>query len=135
MLNKIIIIGHVARKPELKSSANGNQYCKFSVATSRGYGDKRVSQWNDVVAFGKQAENCCAYIDKGSVCCVEGSLVIETFTDKNGTKRKSAVIHASSVTFISSKNREKSDTEQMQNIAPDYSAQEPDVVEEDEIPF
>lgn len=135
MLNKIIIIGHVARKPELKASANGNQYCKFSVATSRGYGDKRVSQWNDVVAFGKQAENCCAYLDKGSVCCVDGTLVTETFTDKSGVKRKSSAIHASSVTFISSKNREKSDTEQMQSIAPDYSAQEPDGVKEDEIQF
>ena len=135
MLNKIIIIGHVARKPELKASANGNQYCKFSVATSRGYGDKRVSQWNDVVALGKQAENCCAYLDKGSVCCVDGTLVTETFTDKSGVKRKNSVIHAATVTFVSSKARGQSEPASSTTNTPDYSVAETDNIGEDEIPF
>lgn len=101
MYNRTVLIGHVARKPELKQSDKGTAYCKFSVATNRGYGDKKSTQWNDIVAFGKQAENCCKFLDKGSVCCVEGELVIESFAGKDGAKKKSVSIQASSVIFVS----------------------------------
>lgn len=102
MLNKVILIGRSSNKPSLKESQNGVKYCAFSIATNSGYGDKKQTDWHDITAFGKLAEVCSQYIEKGTMVYVEGRIQYSTY-EKDGQKHKSTKIIASDVTLLSSK--------------------------------
>lgn len=102
MLNKVILIGRSSNKPSLKESQNGVKYCAFSIATNSGYGDKKQTDWHDITAFGKLAEVCSQYVEKGTMVYVEGRIQYSTY-EKDGQKHKSVKIIASDVTLLSSK--------------------------------
>lgn len=95
MLNKIIVIGHVGQKPEVKTLASGRLMATLSVATSRQWRDKdsgerkQKTQWHRIVCFN---EGLCKiidqYVDKGSKLYVEGELWSRPWTDKDGIKRE-----------------------------------------------
>ena len=69
-MNKIIVIGHLGRDPEMKYMPNGQSVTSFSIASSRKYttssGERREeTEWFNVSAFGRQAELCNQYLAKG----------------------------------------------------------------------
>mgnify|MGYP002010232646 CR=1 FL=1 len=103
-VNKVILIGNLTRKPELKSLASGNHLTNISIATNdrRKVGDEwqSVPEYHDIVLFGKQAENCVQYLDKGRQAYIEGRLQTRKYTDKNGVERRRTEIVASSVQFL-----------------------------------
>ena len=76
-MNKVIISGNLGQKPEVRKANSGNSVCNFGVATNQRVkkGDDWVdnTEWHQVVVFGKQAENCEKYLDKGSKVLIEGS--------------------------------------------------------------
>lgn len=134
MLNQVLMIGRVGRKPEAKDSKNGNKYSQFSIVVdSFGAGQKK-SQWIDITVFGKTAENCAEYLDKGSIVAVEGSLQIDEY-EKDKVKHKKAYILGSRVTFISSKQsgQNQSKTDDVIPTQPEGESFGGDVV--DDIPF
>lgn len=102
MLNKVILIGRSSNKPSFKESPNGVKYCAFSIATNSGYGDKKQTDWHDITAFGKLAEVCSQYIEKGTMVYVEGRIQYSTY-EKDGQRHKSTKIIASDVTLLSPK--------------------------------
>jgi len=83
-MNKIIVIGHLGRDPEMRYTPNGQGVTSFSVASSRKYttssGEQREeTEWFNCSAFGKLADTCNQYLTKGKQVYVEGRLSSRTY--------------------------------------------------------
>jgi len=107
MLNKIFIMGRLARDPELRRTQSGTPVASFRLAVDRDFKDKntgeRVTDWIDVVAWRQTAEFVSRYFTKGRMAVVEGRLQMRDWTDKDGNKRTSAEVVADNVYFGDSK--------------------------------
>ena len=92
-INKVILVGNLGAKPEVKYASNGNAISNLSLATSESWTDKSTGQkqesteWHRVSLFGKLAEIAGQYLDKGSKVYVEGKLQTRKYTDKEGIER------------------------------------------------
>ena len=92
-INKVILVGNLGAKPEVKYASNGNAIANLSVATSDSWTDKNTGQkqerteWHRVSLFGKLAEIAGQYLDKGSKVYVEGKLQTRKWQDQNGQDR------------------------------------------------
>jgi len=92
-INKVILIGNLGAKPELKYSATNTAITNLSVATSESWTDKNTGQkqekteWHRVSVFGKLAEVVSNYCDKGSKVYIEGKLQTRKWQDKVGADR------------------------------------------------
>ena len=88
-LNKVMLIGHLGRDPEIRYSQQGLAMVNFSVATSEQWTDKNTgerqerTEWHRIVAFGKQAEILEKYLSKGSQIYIEGRLQTRSY-EKDG---------------------------------------------------
>jgi len=107
--NKIVIIGHLGRDPETKSTLNGTQICNFSVAVSETYHDEKKTEWFNVIAFKKTAEICQKYLHKGDPAMVEGKLQTRTWDASDGTKKTTVEIVASNIVLLGSKPAKRED--------------------------
>ena len=89
-INKVILIGNLGAKPELRQATNGNAIASFTIATSESWTDKTTGQkqekteWHRVSLFGKLAEIAGQYLDKGSKVYVEGKLQTRKWQNKEG---------------------------------------------------
>lgn len=106
MFNKAILIGRVGNTPELSVSQTGTGICKFRVATSTGFGEKKRTDWHNIVCFGKLADNMSKYVQKGTVVNVEGSIQYSEY-EKDGQKRVYTSILADTVNIITGGNFHK----------------------------
>jgi single-strand DNA-binding protein len=92
-INKVILIGNLGAKPELKYSSTNTAITNLSVATSESWTDTGTGQkqekteWHRVSVFGKLAEIVSNYCDKGSKVYIEGKLQTRKWQDKNGSDR------------------------------------------------
>ncbi len=90
-LNKVMIIGHLGRDPEMRYTPSGRPVSTFSVATTRSWntaeGDRREeTEWFNVVAWGSLAEICNQYLRKGQQVYIEGRLQTRRWDDPEGKK-------------------------------------------------
>jgi single-strand DNA-binding protein len=90
-LNKVMIIGHLGRDPEMRYTPNGRPVTSFSVATTRTWtsaeGERREeTEWFNVVAWGNLAEICKAHLSKSQQVYVEGRLQTRGWEDEDGKK-------------------------------------------------
>lgn len=99
--NKIIIVGHLGRDPELKTYREGEEYCTFSVANNDPR-DKEHTEWYSVTVSGKQARPCAEYLSKGRLVLVEGRHKTYSY-NKDGEMKHGNGIKASSVQFLGGK--------------------------------
>jgi single-strand DNA-binding protein len=92
-INKVILVGNIGAKPEVKYSANGSAIANLSVATSETWNDKNSgekqekTEWHRVSLYGKLAEIAGQYLDKGSKVYVEGKLQTRKWQDQSGQDR------------------------------------------------
>ena len=91
-LNKVLLIGNLTRPPELRYTPSGTAVADLRLAVNRNYstqsGEKREEVcFLTVVVWGKQAESCGEYLDKGSQVFVEGRLQTRDWEGKDGQKR------------------------------------------------
>ena len=97
-INKVILVGNLGAKPELKYGASGNAVTNLSVATSDSWTDKNTgekqerTEWHRVSLFGKLAEVAAQYTDKGSKVYVEGKLQTTKYTDNAGIEKYSTSV-------------------------------------------
>jgi single-strand DNA-binding protein len=85
-LNKVMIIGHLGRDPEMRYTPSGRPVTTFTVATTRTWntseGERREeTEWFNVVAWGSLAEICNQYLRKGHQVYVEGRLQTRRWDD------------------------------------------------------
>ena len=105
-LNKVLLIGNLTRPPELRYTPNGTAVADLRLAVNRNYttasGEKREEAcFLTVVVWGKQAESCGEYLDKGSGVFVEGRLQTRDWEAKDGQKRTVTEVVAERVQFMS----------------------------------
>ena len=107
MLNHIVIMGRLARDPELRHTQAGVPVATFRLAVDRDFKDKttgeRATDWIDVVAWRGTGEFVCRYFSKGRMAVVDGRLQMREWTDKEGNKRTTAEVVADNVYFGDSK--------------------------------
>jgi single-strand DNA-binding protein len=105
-VNKVILVGNLGQKPEVKYLPSGQAVCEMRIATNESFTDKQQqkqerTEWHRVVVCGKMGENCGKYLDKGRSVYVEGRLQTRSWDDKNsGEKRYMTEIVANSVQFL-----------------------------------
>ena len=107
MFNKVILIGNLTRDPEMRYTPQGTSVCNFGIAVNRKFkqGDdvKEEVTFINVVVFGKQADTCGQYLNKGSAVLIEGRLQERRWETEDGQKRSKHEVVAQSVRFLSKK--------------------------------
>jgi single-strand DNA-binding protein len=97
MRNRVQLIGNLGSDPEVKELDGGKTFARFSIATNEKYtnqkGEKITdTQWHNVVAWGKTAENISKFLKKGSEVAIDGKLNNRSYDDKDGTKKYSTEV-------------------------------------------
>ena len=106
-VNKVILVGHVGKGPELKRTQGGKAVLKFSLATSEKYKNKAGEQqesteWHNCVCWDRLAETMAKYLVKGKQVFVEGKLKTDSY-EKDGVKKYSTNIVALGIQLLGSK--------------------------------
>lgn len=101
-LNKIILIGRLTRDPEIRHTQNGVPVARFTLAVDRrpNQQGERMTDFIDIVAWRKLAENVSSMLRKGRLVAVEGSLQIRKITTQDGQPRRLAEVIANDVRFL-----------------------------------
>lgn len=105
-VNKVILIGNLGKDPEVRFTSGGQAVCQFSIATSEKWKNKTTNEWEErtewhnIVVWGKQAELCKEYLAKGRTVYIEGRLQTRSWDDKEGKKRYTTEIVATTVRFL-----------------------------------
>jgi single-strand DNA-binding protein len=91
-INKVILVGHLGKDPEIQTFENGGILAKFSLATTETFKDKtgqknEQTEWHNLVVWGQPAEIAQKYLRKGSLIYVEGKLRTRSYDDKDGHKK------------------------------------------------
>jgi single-strand DNA-binding protein len=102
-MNKVYIIGNLARDPESKTLPNGTNLCTFTVAVNQIKGD---AQYFRVTAWRQLAENCQRFLAKGRKVAVIGSVSLNTYKKGNGEAGASMEVNADEVEFLSPKEQQ-----------------------------
>lgn len=124
-MNKIILIGHVGKDPENKTTTTGKSVTKFSMATN----DYGTTSWHYIEAWDKTADLADKYLKKGSMVAVEGR-VKYSVVEKDGKKTTYTSVVADRLEFVGRPHEDgKTETASMSGKGNDYSAFE------GEIPF
>ncbi|MCD6096991.1 single-stranded DNA-binding protein [bacterium] len=90
-VNKAIILGRVTQDPQTRETLNGRNVCTFGVATNHFWKDKngeqqRITEFHNVVVWGKLADIASQYLKKGSLVYVEGRIQTRSWEDQGGAK-------------------------------------------------
>ena len=104
-VNKVILIGHLGADPEVKYLSNGTTVANFRIATSENRlnkaGEKTTTtEWHRIVAFGRLAEICKEYLNKGKQVYIEGRIRTRSWEDKDGNRRFTTEIVANQMQML-----------------------------------
>jgi single-strand DNA-binding protein len=136
-LNKVQIIGHLGKEPEMRYTPSGKPVTTFTVAVSRswntGDGERHSeTEWFNIVAWGNLAEICKQYLTKGQQVYIEGRLQTRKWDDKEGAKHTSVEIVANEMMMLG----ERRDHNNHAHSAADAASEEINMeTNEDEFPF
>ena len=124
-MNKVFLIGHLVKDPELRYTSSNIPVTSFTLAVNRNFinqnGEKEVDFIN-IVAWKKQAENIHKYCFKGSKVAIDGRLQTRTYEDQNGQKRYVTEVVSENIEFLSAKKeetKEKSNSEILKDVMAD----------------
>jgi single-strand DNA-binding protein len=138
-VNKVIVIGRLGADPEVKTVSGGQTVARLSVATSENWTDKQGqkqerTEWHRIVVWGKLAELCGKYLNKGRQVYVEGRLQTRSWEDQQGQKRYTTEIVANTVQFLGGQGTGVAAQSDSDFGAQDFGP-EPAFDNSDEIPF
>lgn len=107
-LNRATLIGNLTRDPETRQTPGGQTVCSFSIATNRAWtGNDGVKQdateFHNIVAWGKLADICGQYLNKGKKIYVEGRLQTRDWEGQDGVKRYRTEIVAENMIMLDTK--------------------------------
>jgi single-strand DNA-binding protein len=137
-VNKVILIGRLGADPEVRYTNTGTAVANFNMATSSNFTDKNGqkterTEWHRVVTFGKLAEICGEYLAKGKQVYIEGRLQTRDWEDRDGNKRKTTEIVATSMQMLGSAGEQvRADG---RDLEPPVSDDAANTVTEDDVPF
>src|SRR5579871_908755 len=110
-LNKVMLIGRLTRDPEVRTFGNGGKVAKIGFAVNNRRKNQQTGQWEDepvfvdIDAFNRETGRKLAdlveqYLRKGHQAYIEGNLVLDQWTDKDGQKRSKLKIVLQDVQFL-----------------------------------
>ena len=142
-VNKVILVGNLGQKPEMRYTATQSAVANLSVATTESWKDKETgemkdkTEWHRVVYFGKLAEIVEKYLDKGSKVYVEGKLQTRKWQDKSGADRWTTEIVGNELTMFDSRSgSQQNEFNQDDNSSMGMNdSQEAGGLTDDDIPF
>lgn len=105
-MNKVMLIGNLAKDPELITTNNGVSLCKFTLAVQRrfsGNDGEREADFLPIIVWRGQAENCYKYLKKGSKAAISGSVQTRSYEATDGSRRYMTEIIADEVEFLASR--------------------------------
>ena len=105
-MNKVILIGRLARDPEMRTTSSGISMTRFTIAVSRPFNTPDGNGQTDFIScvtWRRQAENVAKYCSKGSQVAVEGRIQVGSYDAQDGTKRYTTDVVCDNVTFLGSK--------------------------------
>lgn len=114
-INKVTLVGRLARTPEVRTTTSGQTIATMSLATGHQWKDaktkeqKKRTDFHHVVLWGGLATIAGKYLDKGSQVYVEGRISHREWTDKTGIKRKSCDIVGSELVFLGSSKKKNAE--------------------------
>jgi single-strand DNA-binding protein len=100
--NRIILVGNLTRDPEIRYTQSGKAVTKFTLAVNNPR-NKEETTFVDIVAWDKLGETCNTYLKKGGSTLVEGRLVIRSYDDKDGNKRKATEVVIDNMQMLSAR--------------------------------
>lgn len=139
-MNNVNLIGNLTSNPELRTTSTGKNVCNFSIAINSGYGESSRTDFINIQAWNKLAENLCKYQSKGGKLGISGELRSETY-EKDGNKRTNTYVLANQITYLNTKkdgNIEQQDEEdKFRNINVKSEFKSNDEIEliDDDLPF
>ncbi len=139
-MNRVMLVGNLARDPELSTTPSGVNVCRFTIAVQRRFTNaegQREADFLPVIAWRGLADNCHKYLRKGSKAGVVGSIQTRSYDANDGTKRYVTEIIADEVEFLSTRNSEENggyyDNSDSKPAKKSVAELEP--VEDDDLPF
>ncbi|MAH79594.1 MAG: single-stranded DNA-binding protein [Gammaproteobacteria bacterium] len=141
-VNKVILVGNLGQKPEMRNTATQTAVANLSIATTESWKDKESgenrdkTEWHRVVFFGSLAEIAEKYLDKGSSVYVEGKIQTRKWQDKDGNDRYTTEVLGNQLTMLGSRSSSDSSnqTDNSSNTPfPDDDSGEG--LSDDDIPF
>ena len=100
--NRVILVGNLTRDPEMRYTQSGKGVAKFALAVNNPR-NKEETTFVDIIAWDRLGETCNTYLKKGATCLVEGRLVIRSYDDKDGNKRKATEVVIDNMQMLSSR--------------------------------
>lgn len=134
-MNSVVLIGRLTKEPEVRYiSDNQTAVATFTIAIDRGNdknGESRGTDFPRVSVFGRQAENCERFLDKGRLVGIQGRIQTGSY-DKGGQKVFTTDIIADRIEFLEwgDKNATKSNTDHASDVPDGFRA-----VPDNDIPF
>jgi single-strand DNA-binding protein len=107
-VNRVILVGRLGKDPETRYTGGGQAVCHFSLATDESFKSRsgerqKRTEWHRITVWGKQAEIAQQYLKKGAQIYLEGSIRTSEWTDKEGQKKTSYEINASTFRMLGSR--------------------------------
>lgn len=142
-VNKVILVGHLGRDPEVRKLDANSTIAKFSLATSEAYKTKDgnwtdQTEWHNIVLWQSLAERAERDLKKGMLIYLEGKIRTRSWDDKEGNKRYTTEIVADTFSLLEKKN-ESANPDTTKNSEEDSEGKIEknfeDNKEEDGIPF
>ena len=109
-MNRVFLAGNLTRDPELKQTGSGLSVADLGLAVNERYKNRSGEQvervcFADIVVWGRQAETCTQYLNKGAAVLVEGSLQLDRWENSDGQPRSKMRVRANRVQFIGGRAR------------------------------
>ena len=116
-MNTVTIIGRLTKDPEVKYTAGEKPtaVARFSIAVNDGYGENERTSFINIVAFGKQAENCERFLSKGRQVGITGRIQTGSY-EKDGRTVYTTDVIASRVEFLGGRAAETDDGEPSKDL-------------------
>ena len=141
-VNKVILVGNLGQKPEIRYTQTNTAVATLSIATSESWKDKdsgeqrEKTEWHRVVFFGKLAEIAEQYLDKGSQLYIEGKLQTRKWQDKVGNDKYTTEILGNEMNMLGGRQSSGDSGEFDQSQPASQTAQSHDnQISEEDIPF
>lgn len=109
-INKVILKGNLTKDVELRTTINNKSVVRFTLAVNEGYGDKQRTNYINCEVWNKTAENLAKYCGKGSLLLIEGNLRVESYDDKNGSKKSVTKVIVEDLEFLDTKRKSSAET-------------------------
>ena len=110
MLNRVVLVGRLAKDPQFKTLSTGSSFCNFTLAVQRTFKDRngeRGTDWIPVVVWGQTAEHCGRYLSKGRMTAVSGRIQTRTYDKDDGTRVYVTEVVADEVQFLGDSEKPK----------------------------